>query len=81
MTSAQRDRTRSPALPSATATTCSSATPETTGCTGTDNNDVLNGGSGTDFVSGGSGYDTALVDYDVFTRVFDEDLNIEVIVY
>ncbi len=53
--------------------------------------DYISGGSGNDDISaqdgeidtldGGSGYDTALMDYDVFTWVFDEDLNIEVIVY
>jgi Ca2+-binding RTX toxin-like protein len=51
--------------------------------------DYISGGSGNDDISaqdgeidtldGGSGYDTALVDYDVFTWVFDEDLNIETI--
>ena len=44
-------------------------------------NDGLYGQNNNDVLNGGSGYDTALVDYDVFNWIFDEDLNIEVIVY
>ena len=44
-------------------------------------NDGLYGQNNNDLFNGGSGYDTALVDYDVFTWVFEEDLNIESIFY
>ena len=60
---AQGDPTRSPAPAGPTAPSAG--------------NDTIHGGAGGDGIWSGSGYDTALVDYDVFTWVFDADLNIE----